>query len=95
VIEQLNANMLFVKSVLEDKESMAYLLQGMQEQLKPVDEGLSVIKETNQRFKNTQDYPNISLMRLFKLFKDPSIKKGFKYFETLLEVMSENEKRRG
>ncbi|MBD3919738.1 hypothetical protein H8B09_13315 [Paenibacillus sp. PR3] len=81
----------FVKQVVTDKQSLAYLAGSLKE-LPLVQEGTDILAETNLRYRNEQPYSKISIMRIFKLLKNPALVSGFRYFETLLEVVHKHAK---
>ncbi|MGM9988083.1 MAG: hypothetical protein ACI35O_12770 [Bacillaceae bacterium] len=92
MLQKIEETALFVQEVLQDKQSIGYLMKGVEE-LPPVSVGIDVVKETNKRFSTQQEFANVSVFRLLKLLKDPTVKKGFHYLEVLLQVV--NEKNRG
>ncbi|MED4972144.1 hypothetical protein RA955_07215 [Geobacillus proteiniphilus] len=80
---------LFVTSVMNDRESMAYLMQGVKDMV-PIEKGLDILKETNERFARERDSSTVSLLRMYRLLKHPLIQDGVKYIETLLDVASKH-----
>ncbi|KIP20749.1 hypothetical protein JV16_02048 [Anoxybacillus ayderensis] len=79
----------FVTSVINDRESMAYAIQGA-EDIVPIEKGLTILKETNERFQRERDSSPVSLLRMYRLLKHPLIQDGVKYIETLLDVASKH-----
>lgn len=80
----------FVSDLLEDTSSVDYLLDGINDVV-PVQKGMDIIQETNERFKEDESKPNMSILQMYRLLKDPTVQKGFKYVETLLGVFGEKE----
>ncbi|MBW9219164.1 hypothetical protein CI793_04365 [Anoxybacillus ayderensis] len=79
----------FVTSVINDRESMAYAIQGAKD-IVPIEKGLTILKETNERFQRDRDSSAVSLLRMYRLLKHPLIQDGVKYIETLLDVASKH-----
>ncbi|MFC0298358.1 hypothetical protein [Geobacillus jurassicus] len=79
----------FVTSVMNDRESMAYLMQGVKH-IVPIEKGLDILKETNERFARERDSSTVSLLRMYRLLKHPIVQDGVKYIETLLDVASKH-----
>jgi len=79
----------FVTSVINDRESMAYAIQGAKD-IVPIEKGLTILKETNERFQRERDSSAVSLLRMYRLLKHPLIQDGVKYIETLLDVASKH-----
>ncbi|NNU97163.1 hypothetical protein [Anoxybacillus sp. EFIL] len=79
----------FVTSVINDRESMAYAIQGAKD-IVPIEKGLTILKETNERFQRERDSSTVSLLRMYRLLKHPLIQDGVKYIETLLDVASKH-----
>ncbi|OSX54538.1 hypothetical protein [Anoxybacillus ayderensis] len=79
----------FVTSVINDRESMAYAIQGAKD-IVPIEKGLTILKETNERFQRERDSSTVSLLRIYRLLKHPLIQDGVKYIETLLDVASKH-----
>ena len=78
----------FVTDVLSDTESVEYVLKGVNDVV-PIQKGMDIVAETNQRFKADTSTPNVSLLQMYRLLKDPVVQKGFKYVETMLDVVKE------
>ncbi|WP_297991163.1 hypothetical protein [Anoxybacillus sp.] len=79
----------FVTNVINDRESMAYVIQGTKD-IVPIEKGLDILKETNERFQRERDSSSVSLLRMYRLLKHPLIQDGFKYIETLLDVANKH-----
>lgn len=79
----------FATSVINDRESMAYVIQGTKD-IVPIEKGLNILKETNERFQRERDSSPVSLLRMYRLLKHPLIQDGFKYIETLLDVANKH-----
>ncbi|EMT44919.1 hypothetical protein [Anoxybacillus flavithermus] len=79
----------FVTNVIDDRESMAYVIQGTKD-IVPIEKGLNILKETNERFQRERDSSPVSLLRMYRLLKHPLIQDGFKYIETLLDVANKH-----
>ncbi|NNV06968.1 hypothetical protein [Geobacillus sp. C56-T2] len=79
----------FSISVLRDRESMAYMVEGAKE-IVPVEKGLVMLKETNERFRRERDSSTVSLLRMYRLLKHPLLQDGVKYIETLLDVIHQH-----
>lgn len=80
----------FVTETVQDKDSMESLFNEMSTVTEPLD----VLKETNRRVKEDKQLPSVSIFKLLHLLKDPTVRKGYKYVNTLLNVLSEgNEKK--
>lgn len=93
LLEKLDDVSMFVKETVQDKESMASLSNDMTPVTTFFDGSLDVLKETNQRVKEEKQLPNVSIFKLLHLLKDPNIQKGYQYVNTLLNVLSEKEKK--
>lgn len=78
---------MFVNDVLSDTSSVEYALKGFNDIL-PLEKGMKIINETNERFHADESTANVSLVGMYRLLKDPTIQKGFKYMETLLDVVN-------
>ncbi|MGE8203298.1 hypothetical protein ACQKP0_01860 [Heyndrickxia sp. NPDC080065] len=78
---------IFITNILGDSKSVDYLIRGIDDVM-PIQKGIEIMKETNKRYQENKDTSNISILRLYRLLKDPTIQKGFKYFESLLEVIN-------
>lgn len=87
LINKLEELTLFVTNTLGDSKSVDYLIRGIDDVI-PIQKGIEIMKETNNRYRENKDTGQISILRMYRLLKDPSIQKGFKYFETLLEVIN-------
>lgn len=79
---------LFVNDVLSDTASVEYALKGLNDIL-PLEKGVEIMNETNERFRADESEANVSIVGMYRLLKDPTIQKGFKYMETLLDVVNE------
>lgn len=79
---------LFVNDVLSDTTSVEYALKGLND-IVPIERGVAVINETNKRFNRDESTINVSILSMYRLLKDPVIQKGFRYIETLLDVVKE------
>jgi uncharacterized protein YjgD (DUF1641 family) len=88
LLEKLEEMMLFVQNVWQDKQSVEYLANSLKDVV-PVQRGLEILQETNERFA-LQREENINILRMYRLLKDPLIQKGFRYIETLLDVIKTN-----
>lgn len=82
----------FVKETVQDKESMESLSNEMPSVTSFFDESFSVLKETNRRYNGEQQLPNVSIFKLLYLLKDPTIRKGYQYINTMLDVLSEKKR---
>ncbi|GIN88563.1 hypothetical protein J6TS2_49490 [Heyndrickxia sporothermodurans] len=91
MINKLEEWMSFLTNTLGDSNSVDYLMRGIDEVI-PMKKGIEIMKETNERYQENKDTGNISILRLYRLLKDPTLQKGFKYFELLLEVMNKKVK---
>lgn len=90
-LEKVEEWALFVKQVINDGQSLAYLAEGYGE-FPLVQAGADILKETNQKYRDEKDYAHISLFRIYKLLKNPALANGFRYVETLLEVIQKHSK---
>ncbi|MDM8102263.1 MULTISPECIES: hypothetical protein [Oceanobacillus] len=75
----------FVNDFLNDTASVEYALKGINDII-PLDKAVKVIKETNEQYKQNDNTANFSLYGMYRLLKDPTIQKGFRYLESFLEV---------
>lgn len=80
----------FMTDLVSDTSSVEYLLDGINDVV-PIQKGIDIIQETNERFKEDERKPNMSILQMYRLLKDPTVQKGFKYVETLLGVVGEKE----
>ncbi|MBS4190302.1 hypothetical protein KHA94_08805 [Bacillus sp. FJAT-49705] len=78
---------LFINDFLKDTTSVEYALKGIND-IVPLDKAVGVIKETNEQFKEDKSSPNFSLYGMYRLLKDPTIQKGFRYLELLLGIIN-------
>lgn len=85
MLEKLEEAILFVENVFHDKKSVDYLVQSSMEFI-PLQRGIEIINETNVRFSQDKD-TNINILKMYRLLKDPLVQKGFRYIETLLDVI--------
>ncbi|WP_066383280.1 hypothetical protein [Neobacillus mesonae] len=85
-LEKAEDMFLFLQNVVTDSESIEYALKGVKE-VPPVEKTLNVLKETNERFQVQQDSSPVSMLRMYRLLKHPTIQSGLKYVETLLDVI--------
>ncbi|GAA0593185.1 hypothetical protein GCM10009001_06640 [Virgibacillus siamensis] len=88
MMKKLDDVTLFVNEFLSDTTSVEYALKGLND-IVPIEKGLEVIHETNNRFNRDGDTTNVSILSMYRLLKDPVMQKGFKYMETLLDVVKE------
>lgn len=86
MMQKLDEVATFASDVLADKESMEYAMSSLND-IVPIEKGIDILKETNQQFKKDQRTPNMSVFGMYRLLKDPMIQNGFKYIETLLDVI--------
>lgn len=86
MMKRLDEIIAFATDFLGDQQSIEYTLNGLNDVV-PIQETVEVIQETNQRFRNNQDNTSISLYGMYRLLKDPTVQKGFRYVETLLQVI--------
>jgi uncharacterized protein YjgD (DUF1641 family) len=85
LLEKLEETILFVQNVWQDNKSVDYLVNSVKGAI-PIQRGKEIIKETNERFAVEKD-TNINIFKMYKLLKDPIIQKGFRYVETMLDVV--------
>ncbi len=78
----------FVTDLFSDTDSVEYVLKGVNDVV-PIQKGLDIVQETNERFQADTTTPNVSLLQMYRLLKDPVVQKGFKYVETMLDVVKE------
>lgn len=86
MMQKLDEVATFASDVLADKESMEYAMSSLND-IVPIEKGIDILKETNQQFMKDQRTPNMSVFGMYRLLKDPMIQNGFKYIETLLDVI--------
>jgi len=87
LINRLEEWTLFITNTLGDSKSVDYLIRGLDDVI-PVQKGIEMMKETNKRYQENKDTGQISILRMYRILKNPAIQKGFKYLETLLEVIN-------
>lgn len=80
----------FVTDVMTDTASVEYALKGLNDVV-PIQKGMDIMNETNERFQADESKPNVSILQMYRLLKDPVVQKGFKYVETFLDVVKEKE----
>lgn len=85
LLEKMEEMILFAQNVWQDKQSVEYLTNSLKDVV-PVGKGIDILQETNERFALQRD-ENINILRMYRLLKDPLIQKGFRYIETLLDVI--------
>lgn len=88
VINKVEEFGLFVTDVLQDEKSVQYLIDQFGKTI-PVQKGMEIVEETNEKFKEREGGPNISLFGMMRLLKDPTVQKGLKYVDSLLTVINE------
>lgn len=86
MMQKLDEVTTFINDVVTDKDSMEYAISSLND-IVPIEKGIEVIKETNEQFKADKSTPNVSLLGMYRLLKDPMVQNGFKYIETLLDVI--------
>lgn len=91
LLEKLVDVSMFVTETAQDKESMDALSHDMAPVTALADESLDVMKETNRRVQNEKDLPNVSIFKLLSLLKDPTVRRGYQYVNTFLNVLSEKD----
>ncbi|WP_147535619.1 hypothetical protein [Bacillus marasmi] len=84
-LEKLEEAVQFVENVLHDKQSVDYFLRSLNDNV-ALQRGLEIFNETNERFSQESD-TNITILKMYRLLKDPMLQKGFRYIETLLGVI--------
>jgi len=78
----------FVSDFVTDADSVEFALKGINDVV-PIQKGMDIIQETNERYQADEATPNVSLLHMYRLLKDPVVQKGFKYVETMLDVVKE------
>lgn len=86
MMQKLDEVTTFTSDVLADKDSVEYAVSSLND-IVPIEKGMAIIKETNEQFKKDQSAPNMSVLGMYRLLKDPTVQNGFKYIETLLDVI--------
>ncbi|MGG4442731.1 DUF1641 domain-containing protein [Brevibacillus fortis] len=85
----------FLESLGKDKQSQQYVLAGMKAYIAPVssqvEHGVAVIREAKVRAEGNSE--PVSVFRLFKLMKDPTVQKTLRFTQSLLEVLAEKSKK--
>lgn len=89
LMEKLADISVFVTEAAQDKESIASLTDEMEPITALFDKSWDVLKETNQRVNEEKQLPNVSIFKVLHLLKDPTVRKGYQYVNTLLNVLSE------
>lgn len=87
LIKQLEEITAFVTDAATDPESVDYALKGLNDVI-PVEKSKQVIQETNTRFQEQSEMPDLSMMKMYQLLKDPTVQKGLKYVKTMLDVVN-------
>lgn len=64
----------YVSDLLADTSSVEYLLEGMNDVV-PIQKGMDIIQETNERFKEDESKSNMSILQMYRLLKDPTVKR--------------------
>lgn len=83
----------FVSGVLKDQESVQFLTGELEPVIGKVQGTAALFAETNKRCAADSDLPTISIFKLVSLLKDENIRKGYKYLQTFLAVLSEKNSR--
>lgn len=78
----------FASDFLTDTDSVEYALKGMND-IVPIQKGIDIVQKTNERYQEDETTPNVSLLQMYRLLKDPVVQKGFKYVEIMLDVVKE------
>ncbi|MFF0826426.1 hypothetical protein ACFYU8_03490 [Brevibacillus sp. NPDC003359] len=85
----------FLESLGNDKQSQQYVLSGMKAYIAPVssqvEHGVAVFREAKVRAEGKSE--PVSVFRLFKLMKDPTVQKTLRFTQSLLEVLEEKSKK--
>lgn len=92
LLQKIEDVVMFIENVVTDSDSIAYTWKGINDLL-PIEKGITILKETNERFQQGKQDSHFSLLRMYRLLKNPLVQQGIKYIETLLEVA--NKKMRG
>lgn len=87
VLQRVDEITQFLSDFLTDTTSVEYALESIND-IVPLDKAMGVIKETNEQYKNNKNTNNLSLYGMYRLLKDPTIQKGFRYLESFLEVVN-------
>lgn len=91
LMEQLEDILEFVTAVIQDKQSVEYLISNVKEYAEPWVQkgkgGLSLFEEVQSRMEcNPQ---NVKFFSLVKWLKDPMVQKGLCYVQATMEVLNE------
>lgn len=91
LLQKIEDIVLFIENVVTDDESIAYTWKSINALL-PIEKITTILKETNERFQHEKQDSHLSLLRMYRLLKNPLVQQGFKYMETLLEVANQQKK---
>lgn len=84
----------FISGVLNDHESVQFLRDELEPAAGKVKGFAALMSETNKRCAQESTLPTLSVFKLVSLLKDENIRKGYKYLQTFLAVLSEKNSRR-
>ncbi|MFX3623598.1 MAG: DUF1641 domain-containing protein [Ectobacillus sp.] len=81
----------FAQSILQDKQSLTQVTEQIEEKAAPVLENAKrtaeIMKET-KALADARQPTNVSIFRLLRLLKDPTVRKMVVYLEAFLEIMN-------
>lgn len=84
----------FISGVLKDQESVQFLMKEIEPAAEKVKGIAGLFAETNRRCAEDTELPSLSIFKVVSLLKDENVRKGYKYLQTFLSVVSEKNSRR-
>ncbi len=82
-----------LEAVATDKQSLAQILDGVKEFAspitQPISDGMTILQEAKGR---VDSVPRISLIGMMRMMNDPTVQKGLRMMQAVLDVMAERNK---
>jgi uncharacterized protein YjgD (DUF1641 family) len=81
----------FISEIVKDQESVQFIMNELEPAVGKVKEAAGLLAQTNKRYVNDPSLPSISIFKLVSMLKEENVRKGYKYIQTFLTVLSENQ----
>jgi uncharacterized protein YjgD (DUF1641 family) len=91
LLKNMVLGMEFISEIVKDQESVQFIMNELEPAVGKVKEVAGLLAQTNKRYVNDPSLPSISIFKLVSMLKDENVRKGYKYLQTFLTVLSENQ----